>query len=284
MLLSTITAGTLPPRSATRRANGRSDATDDDNHQGEVLEAAEPGGEAFRDPRLLVRAAARAAPEREAGSRRRRHGQEAAAAADADPRAERRQARHAGPPGALAEPRGSRPPGTRAQVRGAAAAPGARRADQAARSSAGEARRERATALDTGRGLPLREGSDQGAVLGRRGPGADRRGCDWNRRPDGRYGRGDSARTGQDGRDAVSRGRDRRADGVGRARGFHLRPDPTRPRAGADGFGVPGRRRAREAEEGSRFRRPGRAEGDREVASLARFRRGFPRYAYGFRR
>src|SRR5437870_6998095 len=172
MLLSTITAGTLPPRIATRRANGRSDGTDDDDHQGEVLEAAQPGGEALRDARLLLRAAARAAPEREAGRRRRRHGQEASAAADADPRTERRQARHAGPPGALAGARRSRPPGTRAQVRGAAAAPGARRADQAARGSAGEARRERATALDAGRGLPLREGSDQGAVLGCRSAGA----------------------------------------------------------------------------------------------------------------
>src|SRR5947208_2882367 len=128
MLLSTITAGTLPPRIATRRANGRSDGTDDDDHQGEVLEAAEPCGEALRDARLLLRAAARATPEREARSRR----------------------------------------------------------------------------------------------------------------PDGRYGRGDPACAGQDRRDAVSRGRNRRADGVGRARGFHLRPDPTRPRARADGFGVPG--------------------------------------------
>src|SRR6476659_9196934 len=50
---------------------------------------------------------------------------------------------------------------------------GARRPDQAARGAAGEARRERATALHAGRSVPLREGSDQGAVLGRRGAGAD---------------------------------------------------------------------------------------------------------------
>src|SRR6266566_6400651 len=124
MLLSTITAGTLPPRSATRRANGRSDATDDDDHQGEVLEAAQPGGEAFRDARLLLRAATRATPERETRSRRRGHGQEASAAADADARAERRQARHAGAPGGFAGTRGPRPPGAGAQVRRPAAAPG----------------------------------------------------------------------------------------------------------------------------------------------------------------
>src|SRR3954463_9638068 len=182
MLLSTITAGTLPPRIATRRANGRSDGTNDDDHQGEVLEAAQPGGEALRDTRLLVRAAARAAPEREAGRCRRGHGQEAAAVADSEPRTERRQARFAGPPGCLAGTRGSRPPGARTQVRGSAAAPGARRADQAARGAAGDARRERATALGTSRSIPLRKGSDQGAVLGRRGAGANRRGCDRDRR------------------------------------------------------------------------------------------------------
>src|SRR5207302_1941570 len=147
MLLSTITAGTLPPRIATRRANGRSDGTDDDDHQGEVLEAAQSGGKALRDARLLVRAAARAAPEREAGSRRRGHGQEASAAADPDPRAERRQARHAGAPGGLAGTRGPCQSGAGAQVRGPAATSGARRPDQAARGAAGEARRERATAV-----------------------------------------------------------------------------------------------------------------------------------------
>src|SRR4051812_34722587 len=114
MLLSTITAGTLPPQITTRRGNGRSDGTNDDDHQGEVLEAAQPCGEALRDTRLLVRAAARAAPEREAGRCRRGHGQEASAVADSDPRAERRQARFAGPPGCLAGTRGSRPPGARA--------------------------------------------------------------------------------------------------------------------------------------------------------------------------
>src|SRR5437588_13030203 len=99
MLLSTITAGTLPPRIATRRANGRSDGTNDDDHQGEVLEAAQSGREALRDTRLLIRAAARDAPEREAGHGRGGRGQEASTVADSDPRGQRRQALFARPPG-----------------------------------------------------------------------------------------------------------------------------------------------------------------------------------------
>src|SRR6266513_310854 len=166
----------------------------------------------------------------------------------------------------------ARPAGTRAQVRGSAAAPGSRRAGQAARGAAGEARRERATALHAGRSVPLRAGGDQSAVLGRRGAGTERRGCDGNRRPDGRHRRGDSARARQDRGDAVSRRRDRRANGVGRARRCHLRPDAARPRAGTDGLGIASRGRPRKAEEGSRFRRPGRTEGDREVAVLVPFR------------
>ncbi len=50
------------------------------------------------------------------------------------------------------------------------------------------------------RGLPLAEGSDQGAVLGRRGAGQDRRGRDGHREGHGRHGHGDPAREGQDGR------------------------------------------------------------------------------------
>src|SRR6266536_2971818 len=103
MLRSTITGGRLVAES-TRRANGRADESDDDRDQGEVLEAAQPGREALRDARLLLRAPARAAPEREAGRRGRGHRQEAARDPDADPGAERRQARVAGAPGARAGP------------------------------------------------------------------------------------------------------------------------------------------------------------------------------------
>ena len=73
---------------------------------------------------------------------------------------------------------------------------------EAARGAAGEADRERAAALGQGRGLPLAEGSHQGAVLGRRGAGADRRGGDRDRRADGRHRARDPAREGQDRADA----------------------------------------------------------------------------------
>src|SRR3954453_17821222 len=164
MLRSRSTGGRLVAES-TRRANGRSDRTDDNADQGEVFEAAQPRGKALRNARLLVRAAARAAPERQARSRRCGDGEEAAAAPDAVPRAERGQARHASAPGGFAGTRGSRSPGAGAEIRGAAAAAGARRTDQAAGSATAEARRKRATAIRAGRVLPLREGSNQGAVL-----------------------------------------------------------------------------------------------------------------------
>ena len=60
-----------------------------------------------------------------------------------------------------------------------------------ARGPAGEARREREDALREDRVVPERERGHQGAVLGGRGLGADRRGVDRDRRPDGRYGPGD---------------------------------------------------------------------------------------------
>jgi phage shock protein A len=63
-----------------------------------------------------------------------------------------------------------------------------------------------------------------------------------NRRPDGRHRRGDSARARQDRGDAVSRGRDRRADGVRRARGFHR---PTRVRSTASSHRWPRNRKSR---------------------------------------
>src|SRR5919197_6766861 len=155
MLRSTITGGTLIAQS-TRRADGRADATDDEHHQGEVVEAARPRREALRTARLLVRAPARAAPERQAGCRRRGHGQEAPAAPDAVARAERRQARHTGPPGSLAGARGPCAAGARAQIGHPAAAAGPRRADQAARGAAGEPGRERAAAFLARRVVPVR--------------------------------------------------------------------------------------------------------------------------------
>src|SRR2546421_1422932 len=168
MLRSTITAARLTRRTATRRADGRVARTDDDSDQGEVLEAPEPSREAFRDARLLVRAAAGAAPEREARRRGRRYGEETARASNPAARAERRQARHAGTAGPRRRPRGSCARGAGAKVRGPAAAAGPRRSDQGARGAAGEARRQRAATVGARRVVPLREGSDQGAVLRRR--------------------------------------------------------------------------------------------------------------------
>ena len=76
----------------------------------------------------------------------------------------------------------------------------------AARGAAGEARRRAEAAPGEDRGLPHAEGSDQGAVLGRRGAGEDRRGGDRDRRADGRHRARDPAREGQDRADAGARG------------------------------------------------------------------------------
>src|SRR5688572_28245771 len=127
--------------------NGRLDVTTLDGGEGEALEAARPGGGPGLDARLLVRETARAPPERQTRRGRRGHCEEAAAAPDAAARGEPRQARHAGPPGALAGPGGSRARSARAQVGRPGAAAGARPAGAGARGPAGEAHPERAPAL-----------------------------------------------------------------------------------------------------------------------------------------
>src|SRR5438034_553374 len=76
--------------------------------QGEVLEAARPRRESGGNVGLLVRAAARAAPERQARDRRRGDRQEATRVAGDAAAAERGQARCAGAPGSGSGPRGSR--------------------------------------------------------------------------------------------------------------------------------------------------------------------------------
>ncbi len=68
---------------------------------------------------------------------------------------------------------------------------------------------------------------------------------------------------------AIQRARDKTEEMQSRADAI---PDAARPRAGTDGLGIASRGRPRKAEEGSRFRRPGRTEGDREVAVLVPFR------------
>src|SRR5205823_118332 len=106
------------------------------------------------------------------------------------------------PAGARGGPRGSRASGSRAEVGIPAAASAARHAGAAAREPAGEADDERAATFGAHRAVPLAEGSDEGPVLRGRGAGADRRGGDGDRPPDGGYGPRDPAREGQDGSDA----------------------------------------------------------------------------------
>ena len=113
--------------------------------QGEDLEAARPRRGPGRDARLRLPEAARAAPEREEGHRRRGHLEEAAADAVREARAAGGQARHAGAPGALAGPRGPRPRRARAQDRRPDRAPVARhagaRSSSTSRSSSPRTRR-----------------------------------------------------------------------------------------------------------------------------------------------
>ena len=149
----------------------------------------EPG----RDARLLLRGAAAPAPERQARDRRRRDREEAARDPVQLDAAAGRQARRPGEGGAQGEPRGSRARGAHPQ----GGDPGPARRDHAAgpaaRGAAAEARRGREAALDEGRAVPHAEGSDQGAVLGRRGAGADRRGRDRDLEPDVRRRRSPSS-------------------------------------------------------------------------------------------
>src|SRR5712691_11687426 len=100
MLRKISTAGRLIVWETKRRTDGRLAQQDRDDREGEVLEAPGPRRGSSRDARLLVREATGDAPEREARRCRRRNGEETAAAPDGPARAERRQARHPGAPGA----------------------------------------------------------------------------------------------------------------------------------------------------------------------------------------
>ena len=104
-------------------------------------------------------------------------------------------------------------------------------ADQGARGAAGAADGQRAEAAPEDRAVPHQEGGHQGAVLRRRGPGADLRGRQRRRRGDGRPRARDPARRGQDRDDARPRVR-----GRGAREGRHVR----RPHAARLG---PGRHR-----------------------------------------
>ena len=125
--------------------------------------------------------------------------------------AERRQARHAGPPGALRRQGGSRAHGAGAQERRPDRAAVARHAGHRTRSPAAEADRLRAEAARQDRSLPHQEGGHQGAVLRRRGAGADLRGRHRRGRADGRRRPGDAARGRQDRKHEGPRRRRRRS-------------------------------------------------------------------------
>ena len=93
-----------------------------------------------------------------------------------------------------AGPRGPRPHRARAQEVRADRAAVARPAGRRAREPAGAADRQGAEAAHEDRAVPHQEGGHQGAVLRRRGPGADLRGRDRRRRGDGRRRARDAAR------------------------------------------------------------------------------------------
>ena len=214
-----------------------------------------------RDARLLLRGAAPPAPERQARHRRRRR-RRRSGSSSSTPRCSSRST-------SSTARRGRRCRRT-ARTSRARRSPARRRCRRSSRGSCSRASssrpssrscRGREDAADEDRGLPHAEGSDQGAVLGRRGAGADRRGRDRDRRADGRRRPGGPAREGQDRADAGPRDAiDELTDG-GRARGLHLVGRRHRPPAGADLAGRPGRRRAREDEGRARHGRRGAAEG-----------------------
>ena len=184
----------LPRQSCSGRAHARPHESHDDDRQGEVEQASRPRRGSGRDARLLVRGAAPAAPERQARHRRPDDREEAARAAvhvDAEAVG---QARRPGTRRAEGRPRGSRARGAHPQGGARRAARRADGAGPAARGAAAEADRGPEDAAGEGRVLPHAEGSDQGAVLGRRGAGADRRGGDRHRRGDGRRRTRDPAR------------------------------------------------------------------------------------------
>ena len=96
-----------------------------------------------------------------------------------------------------------------------------RHADHRTRSPAGEADRLREKTARQDRSLPHQEGGHQGAVLGRRGAGADLRGGDRRRRADGRRRPGDAARGRQDREHERARRRRLRAGSGGHVRRHH---------------------------------------------------------------
>ena len=239
------------PRNAIGGSDGRLDRAHVNRREGEGVQASGPRRRPRRDPRLQLPEAGRTAAERQEGHRRRGHRQEAAADAGELVAAERGQARHPGPPGALGGSRRPRAHCARAQERRADRASVARHAGWRTGGAAAEAERFRAEAAREDRGLPHQEGGHQGAVLGGRGAGAHLGGGERRGRADGRRRAGHAARDRQDRKHESARRRRLRA----RSRRHLRRPDRAgvgrrrhRPPAQAALQPVRGRRRARQDE------------------------------------
>ncbi len=145
--------------------------------QGQGEQGARPRREPGRDARLQLSAAARDAAEGQARRRRRGHRQEAPAAADATSSSRASSSSTARP---ARRWRADREDLARTALERKVLIQGQLQdLDQqiaAARGPAAGAGRSGAGDVGEGRGLPHPEGGHQGAVLGRRGSGADRRG------------------------------------------------------------------------------------------------------------
>ena len=199
----------------TRRTNGRSDVTRVDGRQGEVLEAARPrrGSRRRRSTtrtrsssscsRTSSAASPTSSPRRSGSSSRQTQLEQSVVKLD-----------DAGAPGA-------RPPAARtSRGRRSSGSPALQQQlqglDEQVEAARGSSRR---SSIASEKQLSAKVEAfrsqkevDQGAVLGRRGAGADRRGGDRDRRADGRHRARDPAREGQDRADAGARVGDRRAD------------------------------------------------------------------------
>ena len=165
--------------------------------------------------------------------------------------------------------------GARTQERRPDRAAGARHAGRRTRRPAAEADRLRAETAREDRSVPHQEGGHQGAVLGRRGPGADLRGGHRRRRADGRRGAGDAARGRQDRKHEGARRRRIGARSRRHVRRHHparLRRRRHRPPAQAALQPARGRRRAGEDEERTRRAAPPRRR-SRRPPTPARRRR-----------
>ena len=135
--------------------------------------------------------------------------------------------------------RGPRPHRARTQERRADRAAVARHAGRRTGRPAAEADRLRAETARQDRSVPHQEGGHQGAVLRRRGPGADLRGRHRRRRADGRRGARDAARGRQDRKHEGARRRRLRARSGGHLRRHHRARQPAKTTSTASSSSSP---------------------------------------------